>query len=63
MRAVGRRIEAAEADRLNDWIRAATARARSSAHPPLVGILAAPVKTGTHCRYEPDPRRPIRWTL
>ena len=33
------------------------------AHPPVGGILAATVKTGTFCRYEPDPRRPIRWTL
>jgi hypothetical protein len=31
------------------------------AHPPLGRILAATVKTGTFCRYEPDPQRPIRW--
>jgi tetratricopeptide (TPR) repeat protein len=33
------------------------------AHPPVGRILAATVKTGTVCRYEPDPQRPIRWTL
>jgi non-specific serine/threonine protein kinase len=33
------------------------------AHRPLGSILAATVKTGTYCRYEPDPRRHIRWTL
>ena len=33
------------------------------AHPPLGRILAATVKTGTFCRYEPDPQRPIRWVL
>lgn len=33
------------------------------AHPRLGRILAVTVKTGTSCRYEPDPQRPIRWTL
>lgn len=32
-------------------------------HKPLGHILEATVKTGTFCRYEPDPHRPIRWTL
>ena len=33
------------------------------AHPSLGRILAATVKTGTSCRYEPDPRCPLRWRL
>jgi tetratricopeptide (TPR) repeat protein len=33
------------------------------AHRPLGTILAASVKTGVYCRYDPDPRRRIRWVL
>lgn len=33
------------------------------AHPPLASILAATVKTGASCRYEPDVRTPVRWVL
>jgi tetratricopeptide (TPR) repeat protein len=32
-------------------------------HPDLGHILTETVKTGIYCRYEPDPRRPIRWCL
>jgi non-specific serine/threonine protein kinase len=33
------------------------------AHPRLGSVLAATVRTGTVCRYEPDRQRPVRWTL
>jgi predicted ATPase len=33
------------------------------AHPPLARHLAAAVKTGVACRYEPGPGAPIRWVL
>jgi hypothetical protein len=42
----------------------AAALARISAVDPPVGrLLADTVNTGTTCRYEPDPGRPIRWLL
>jgi tetratricopeptide (TPR) repeat protein len=34
-----------------------------SAHPALGRLLADTVKTGTSCRYEPDPRSPVHWVL
>jgi len=33
------------------------------AHPAFGRLLSAGVKTGTSCRWEPDPRRPLRWTF
>jgi tetratricopeptide (TPR) repeat protein len=33
------------------------------AHPELGAVLAAGVKTGTTCRYEPDASAPVRWIL
>ena len=32
-------------------------------HPELGGHLTAAVRTGTYCRYEPDPTAPIDWTV
>jgi tetratricopeptide (TPR) repeat protein len=32
-------------------------------HPALARLLAGSVKTGSSCRYEPDPERPVRWLL
>jgi tetratricopeptide (TPR) repeat protein len=32
-------------------------------HAPLGDLLTATVKTGVYCRYEPDPKRPLRWVL
>jgi hypothetical protein len=31
--------------------------------PGLARLLRATVTTGTSCRYEPDPGRPVRWVL
>jgi hypothetical protein len=31
--------------------------------PALGAYLAATVRTGVFCCYEPDPRRPIAWML
>jgi hypothetical protein len=33
------------------------------ADPSLGDLLASTVKTGTACRYQPDPRSPVRWVL
>ena len=30
---------------------------------PLARLLRNSVTTGTYCRYEPDPGRPVRWVL
>ena len=35
----------------------------SAADPALGRILSATVTTGTICRYDPDPDRPVRWIL
>jgi tetratricopeptide (TPR) repeat protein len=32
-------------------------------NPHLGRVLTATIKTGSCCRYQPDPQRPIRWTL
>jgi hypothetical protein len=32
-------------------------------HPALARLLAITVKTGSSCRYDPDPARPVRWGL
>lgn len=52
----------AERARLNVTraVRAAIKRL-SGDHPRLGEYLEATVHTGTFCRYEPDPRRPIHW--
>lgn len=31
--------------------------------PDLGRLLAGTIRTGTYCRYEPDPRWPVRWEL
>jgi hypothetical protein len=31
--------------------------------PALARLLRDTVRTGAHCRYEPDPARPVRWLL
>ena len=42
----------------------ASAIGRVSAVDPALGrILSATVTTGTICRYDPDPDRPVRWIL
>jgi len=42
----------------------ASAIGRLSAVDPALGrILSATVTTGTICRYDPDPDRPVRWVL
>ena len=42
----------------------ASAIGRLSAVDPALGrILSATVTTGTICRYDPDPDRPVRWIL
>jgi hypothetical protein len=39
-----------------------SALARITAHSPALGRhLASTIRTGTYCRYEPDPRLPITW--
>jgi hypothetical protein len=35
----------------------------AAADPALGRILSATVTTGTICRYDPDPDRPVRWIL
>jgi hypothetical protein len=48
-----------------------TVRQRSSSglqriavlHPSLADHLAARVRTGTFCAYQPDPERPVVWDL
>lgn len=35
----------------------------SAVDPPLGRLLSANVTTGTICRYDPDPDRPVRWLL
>jgi non-specific serine/threonine protein kinase len=32
-------------------------------HPALARLLAKTVKTGSSCRYDPDPKYPVRWIL
>jgi hypothetical protein len=32
-------------------------------NPALGRLLRDTVHTGTGCRYEPDPSRPVRWVL
>ena len=32
-------------------------------HPGLADHLAARVRTGTFCAYQPDPERPVVWDL
>jgi hypothetical protein len=32
-------------------------------HPGLADHLAARVRTGTFCSYQPDPKRPVVWDL
>jgi len=32
-------------------------------HPSLADHLAARVRTGTFCAYQPDPERPVVWDL
>lgn len=42
----------------------ASAIARIAAVDPTVGrMLEQTVRTGAHCRYDPDPDRPVRWVL
>jgi hypothetical protein len=33
------------------------------AHPPLGRLLAAGIKTGTSCRWDPGPGVSVRWVL
>jgi hypothetical protein len=41
-----------------------TALGRIVAHSPALGRhLASTVRTGTYCRYDPDPRLPVRWLV
>ena len=32
-------------------------------HPALARLLSVTVKTGSSCRYDPDPAQPVRWIL
>lgn len=42
----------------------AAAVERIAAVDPVTGrLLADTVRTGAHCRYDPDPGRPVRWVL
>jgi hypothetical protein len=36
---------------------------REQMDPALGGLLRDTVRTGTVCRYDPDPARPVRWLL
>jgi hypothetical protein len=60
------RMAAAGAERARVSVRKAiaTAVARVSEHNADLGLLlATTVKTGTFCRYTPDPRLPVTWEL
>jgi len=41
----------------------ATLRRIGEMHEPLGAELAATIRTGTFCSYEPDRRRPVSWTI
>ena len=59
-------MAAASAERARVSVRKAIADsvARIGEHEPDLGLLlATTVKTGTYCRYTPDPRMPVTWEL
>ena len=42
----------------------ANAIARIAEHDPDLGLfLSTTVRTGSYCRYTPDPRLPVEWSL
>jgi predicted ATPase/class 3 adenylate cyclase len=60
------RMAASGAERARISVRKAIAAAvaRIGEHDPDLGLLlATTVKTGTYCRYTPDPRLPVSWEL
>jgi tetratricopeptide (TPR) repeat protein len=54
----------AERARVNVTRAIRTALRRIAGYDPRLGReLASAVRTGAYCAYEPDPRRPLRWTV